>query len=160
MEYWLPVVGYEGLYEVSDLGRVRSPRKVLLPHVGRNGYLTVGLSKQGWQRTLRVHRLVLEAFVGPCPQGMECLHHPDPDKANNSLGNLRWGTRAENMEHQQADGSHYNTEKTHCLRGHELTPDNLVPHPYARQCKACHRMHTREWWRRNRGKALTPEPAP
>lgn len=51
-----------------------------------------------------IHRLVLEAFVGPCPQGMECRHFPDPDPRNNNLSNLRWGTRSENVSDRALQG--------------------------------------------------------
>lgn len=115
-ERWIPVVGYEGLYEVSDRGDVRSlkrPRKtyltqhgkelvltwfegrVLSPSADKDGYLKVSLSKNGKSKVFRVHRLVLESFVGACPDGMECCHWNDvPD--DNRLENLRWGTSASN----------------------------------------------------------------
>jgi hypothetical protein len=65
---------------------------------GHKGYLRVNLVPPdgGSYQTFRVHRLVLEAFVGPCPDGMECRHFPDTDKANNRLDNLSWGTAKEN----------------------------------------------------------------
>ncbi len=86
-ERWLPVVGLEGTYEVSDLGNVRSLDRtighgnrtrsafgcVLKPRIGTSGYPQVYLDG----KTKSVHRLVLEAFVGRCPPGMECLHGND-----------------------------------------------------------------------------------
>ncbi len=107
-ERWLPVAGYEGLYEVSDLGRVRSlPRqtrrgvrggKILKPQTsaGSKGYLFVNLCRDGTMWHVAVHRLVLEAFDRPCPPGMEARHGPG-GKLDASLVNLRWGTRAENV---------------------------------------------------------------
>lgn len=67
------------------------------------GYPMVTLHPGPWQ--IRVHALVLLAFVGPCPEGMECCHHPDPCKANVSLSNLSWGTRQTNMGHKHIHGT-------------------------------------------------------
>lgn len=113
-EVWKPVVGHEGLYEVSDQGRVRSLDRVQtyravrhgkeievvrrhrgrLLHPGWTGtHLTVALGK-GNSRL--VHHLVLEAFIGPRPPNMEGCHDDD-DGANNRLANLTWGTRSKNM---------------------------------------------------------------
>lgn len=115
IERWLPVVGFEGSYEVSDLGRVRSldrveiwrrtirgqyiegerhfKGKILVPTPKEAGHMHVQL---GRNNRFYVHHLVLTAFVGPAPAGMECLHWDD-DPANNVLDNLRWGTRSENL---------------------------------------------------------------
>lgn len=99
-ERWLPVVGWEGLYYVSDMGRVRNckPAKRILRHkVDEKGYHRLTLCRQGSpRRHARVHRLVLEAFVGLCPDGMEACH-ADCDPANNKLNNLRWDTHPENV---------------------------------------------------------------
>lgn len=67
---------------------------------GSKGYLRVNLTPEsgGRYQTFRVHRLVLEAFVGPCPDGMECRHFPDTDKTNNRLENLSWGTPEQNRD--------------------------------------------------------------
>jgi len=106
-ENWQPVPGYEGLYEVSDLGHVRSfPRvtrsgvrggKILKPYPRRDGYLEVYLYKEPRRKVSKiVHRLVLEAFIGPCPEGHEALHGGN-SKTDNRLENLKWGTRSQNM---------------------------------------------------------------
>lgn len=111
-EIWKPVVGYEGLYEVSSHGHVRSldrslpcvnrfgnPEvrryrgRLLRPGPMKSGHLSVAIGK-GNSRL--VHQLVLEAFVGPCPRGYECLHK-DGNAANNKLSNLHWGTRSQNL---------------------------------------------------------------
>jgi len=115
-EIWRPVVGSPD-YEVSDHGRVRSIDRVKTyqrfdPPTGqtltisrrhRGRVLRPGTAESGHQivvlgrgETRLVHHLVLEAFVGPCPAGMECCHFNDVP-ADNSLGNLRWDTRAANM---------------------------------------------------------------
>jgi hypothetical protein len=112
-ERWLPVTGYEGLYEVSDLGRVRSldrviltshgmrrryPGKALVHYVQKppRDYPQVALSRGDRGKVHSVHRLVLASFIGPCPDGMEALHGPG-GKLDASLANLSWGTRGQNM---------------------------------------------------------------
>lgn len=70
------------------------------PH---NGYLRVSLIRDGRVCSRTVHNLVLMAFVGPCPQGMEGCHYPDPDRANNRLSNLRWDTHSENARDKYRD---------------------------------------------------------
>lgn len=97
-EIWKPVVSYEGLYEISNHGRVWSTRhnRLLSPTPVRNGHRRIRLSNGTTERHIYVHRLVLEAFVGPCPDGMECCHN-DGDPDNNFVGNLRWDTRRANL---------------------------------------------------------------
>ena len=103
-ENWKPVVGYEGLYEVSSHGRVKSMRsghgrfagRILKPHVHTSGYPDVKLFAEGRRRHMLIHRLVLTAFVGPRPKGMEC-RHLDGDPTNNHISNICWGTRSENI---------------------------------------------------------------
>lgn len=119
-EEWRPVVGYEGLYEVSNLGRVRSlPRTMKTRHgkpenryhlKGRilkqirtsRGYLVVMLGK-GNQAF--VHRLVLSAFV-PNPENKPFCDHIDADRTNNIVSNLRWATYSENNSHPHAVALH------------------------------------------------------
>lgn len=118
-ERWLPVVGYEGLYEVSDLGRVRGldrwvesrpgrlrliPGRLILAAPSNQGYLRVKLCRRGRQVKISVHRLVLEAFIGPCPAAQEARHGPG-GKLDNRVSNLCWGTKAENMADQRRDGT-------------------------------------------------------
>jgi len=95
-ERWLPISGWEGRYEVSSWGRVRrincKPKKNT---VGANGYDVVSLSREGKSYAFTVHRLVLEAFVGPCPEGCE-TRHLNGNRADNRLENLKWGTAAQN----------------------------------------------------------------
>ena len=100
IEEWRPVVGYEGLYEVSNTGRVRSvdryvktcygsyrlhKGKVLSPGIRPDGYLVVSLQ----YRMFRVHRLVSEAFL-PNPDNLPQVNHKDEDKSNNRVDNLEW----------------------------------------------------------------------
>ncbi len=118
-EEWRPVVGFEGQYEVSNLGRVKSlPRFVahktngsmrvhgtILKQIKVMGYMTVPLTVGQKGNTKRVHCLVLEAFVGPRPVGMEARHFPDRDRNNNRANNLRWGTKLENAADKHKDGT-------------------------------------------------------
>jgi len=121
-EVWRPVVGYEGLYEVSDQGRVRSlDRAVVQLNRGGNctrlykgkllrlvatakGYMTVCLSKAGKHRTVKTHRLVLEAFVGGPAPGQVCRHGPLGVRCN-ALNNLSYGTQQENINDRRRDGT-------------------------------------------------------
>lgn len=133
-EQWRPVVGHHG-YEVSDLGRVRSVDRVVIHETGRrqprrgralalveqgSGHLKVGLGRRHYDQ---VHRLVMAAFVGPCPDGME-VRHLNGDPADNRLENLAYGTRAENIADAVRHGTHVQARKTHCVHGHEYTPEN------------------------------------
>ena len=153
-ERWLPIDGYEGYYEVSDHGRVRSldrtvqhsrygalNRKGALLSTSPNstGHYTVSLHRDGKASSRKVHRLVLEAFVGPCPDGMEACHWDD-DKSNNSVSNLRWGTPSENVVDAVRNGVHRNSGKTHCRRGHAYDENNTYLTPQGwRRCQKCGR---------------------
>lgn len=110
MENWVPIPNWEGWYEVSDLGRIRSidrvvktgsyerhyKGKILTPGVHvKDKSRHVNLARGGPKQSFRVARLVLIAFVGPCPPGKEACHWDD-DQDNNRLSNLRWGTKPEN----------------------------------------------------------------
>jgi DNA-binding XRE family transcriptional regulator len=107
-EVWLAIPGYEGLYEASSEGRIRSlPRSRTRGHILKQktnfGYALVDLSSGGKVKTKRVSRLVLEAHVSVCPRGTEACHGAN-GKSDNSLRNLVWGTHSENMgEHRVRD---------------------------------------------------------
>jgi len=150
-ERWLPVVGYEGLYEVSDRGRVRSlprynPRggpqggQILQGRpLSGSGYLRVYLCKGGSRRDWRIHRLVLLAFVGPCAEG-HVVRHLDGDPARNWLTNLAYGTYSENSYDTVRHGRHHNASKTSCDWGHEFTTKNTridrrTGHRHCVQCQ-------------------------
>lgn len=151
-ERWLPVVGYEGYYEVSDRGRVRSLDRIdgqgrnwpgAMRKISDNGaYLSTSLWKNGRAITRRVHLLVLDAFVGPAPEGMEACHN-DGNGKNNHLENLRWDTHSSNLHDVVRHGRHHMASRTACARGHLLVPENLDQHRLtklgSRRCLACER---------------------
>lgn len=109
-EIWKPVVGYEGFYEVSSFGKVRSLKRtrkgkcesecgvkerLLKPSKHTKGYLVCGLSKDGKLKYFKVHRLVAEAFL-PNPENKEQIDHINTIKTDNCISNLRWVTPKEN----------------------------------------------------------------
>ena len=102
MEHWKAISGYEGLYEVSDLGRVRSLKygkeKILKPGKTHGGYLMIGLRKDGHMKYLLVHRLVAKAFI-PNPNNLETVNHKDETKTNNTVSNLEWMSREDNINY-------------------------------------------------------------
>ena len=156
-EIWKPVVGYEGFYEVSNQGRVRTVARKTVRSNGRpttinskirklsvdkKGYLRVTLVKNEKRRTHTVHSLVLSAFVGPRPEGYLTRHlNGIPD--DNRLRNLAWGTGSENQYDAVNHGSHYLANKKECPRGHALDGPNLLVTGKAkrRTCRACNREH-------------------
>ena len=101
-EIWCPIKGYEGLYEVSDQGRVRSLKfgkeRILKPSRNTNGYLLVGLRKNGEKKTYKVHRLVVQTFI-PNPDNLQEINHIDEDKTNNKVQNLEWCDRKSNCNY-------------------------------------------------------------
>ncbi len=109
-ERWKPVVDFEDLYEVSDRGRVFSARKgeiISGSRAGNRGSPQVQLrTGRGGFRSKYVSHLVLEAFVGLRPPGMEACHAPDPDVQNNRLRNLRWDTHRSNVADSVKLGTH------------------------------------------------------
>lgn len=112
-EEWRPVVGFEGAYEVSSFGTIRSlARDVIVhrsggqiirrlsgqriaPHLRPDGYSALPICINGIKHRLYVHRIVCEAFHGPCPVGHEVAHN-DGNRSNNCASNLRWATRRDN----------------------------------------------------------------
>ena len=92
-EQWRPIEGYEGLYEVSNLGRVKSLKcgreRILKPQMKKKGYLQVGLRKEGKYKMFKVHRLVAQAFI-PNPEGLPQINHKDENPSNNRVENLEW----------------------------------------------------------------------
>ena len=106
-EVWKDIVGYEGLYKVSDKGNIYSVERIssqgnkcggftIKPTTTRGGYLQVQLYKNGIREHKYVHRIVAEAFI-PNPNNYPEINHKDEDKTNNYMGNLEWCTRKYNV---------------------------------------------------------------
>ena len=153
-EIWKPVVGYEGIYEVSNFGRVKALPRTVIRSNGRpcsvrecirsaspnhKGYLKVTLWKDRKLRTRTVHTLVLEAFVGPRPAGHVC-RHLNGDPADPRLENLAWGTPVENMADRYDHGTSPSLTRKECKRGHAFAGPNLFIDSRGRRvCRACKR---------------------
>ena len=105
-EIWKDVIGYEGLYQVSSLGRVMrlaggqgaTPGRILKPGRVSKGYLMVSLYRDGKRTDRYIHRLVAKAFLGDAPPGCE-VNHRNGNKTDNRVENLEWVTHAENLNH-------------------------------------------------------------
>lgn len=157
-EEWRPVPGYEGRYEASDHGNVRSvgfymrnphgtqtwkPGRTLKPTPHRQGYRMVTLiDESGKRRAIKVPRVVLLTFVGPPPLGKEDALHENDDPTNDHLGNLRWGDQSENSHDSVKNGCHPMTRKQRDRLGHLLVEPNLIPSAAGRQCLACKRTNS------------------
>jgi hypothetical protein len=150
-ERWVPIPGYEEHSEVSDLGRVRSIDRVLtwkngrrVRHRGRylklclsnSGYFYVHLTVARKGKSKFIHSLVLEAFIGPRPEGMEGCHN-NGDRLDNRRVNLRWDTHAENVRDTARHGRDAKRNRTHCPRSHLLSAPNLVPSSAAKGYRSC-----------------------
>lgn len=108
MEEWRDIHGYEGLYSISNLGRVKSQIKksgflylkerIMNPTIKSNGYLQIDLIKSGNRKKFYVHRLVAEHFI-PNPNNLPCVNHIDYNRVNNSCDNLEWCTYESNNIH-------------------------------------------------------------
>lgn len=147
---WMPIKGYESLYEVSDRGEVRSlcgrygKNKILKQSVGSKGYLLVTLCDRGKQKTVNVHRLVATAFI-PNPNSFPCVNHKDEDKTNNSVSNLEWCSYYRNnvYGHRLSKSSAKRSIPVRCVETGEIYPS-----AYAAQretgirqsgiCNCCH----------------------
>ena len=145
-EIWKPVVGHEGRYEVSNIGRVRSLDRIsarghrikgrMLKLKDVKGYDVARLN-WGVADWRYVHQLVLEAFVSPRPEGCVDVRHLDGNRKNNKVENLKWGTHAENMRDMSRHGRCQGQDRTHCPRGHELAEWNNVAREARRGHRAC-----------------------
>lgn len=167
-EKWLPVVGYEGLYEVSDAGRVRSlgridvrgrawPAQLMKLSRRPNGYQFVQLTSSTTHRRLfAVHRLVAKAFV-PNPDALPIVRHWDDDKDNNCASNLLWGTDADNKRDAVRNGKNAFSNRTECINGHPYSAANTRVDKHGhRYCRACNAMRKRRIDRRVGAKVTCP----
>lgn len=158
VEEWRSVQGYEGLYEVSNTGQVRSiPRshtcgsfvrtvqgrvRVLRRMNRFTEHLGVQLSKEGQTKFCSVHVLVQTAFGGPKPAGAIVCHN-NGNPTDNRADNLRWGSYSTNAFDAVEHGTHPETRKTHCPQGHAYDATNTTIRGRKRRCKTCHRDRER-----------------
>ncbi|MCA4754789.1 HNH endonuclease [Mycolicibacterium fortuitum] len=164
-ETWLPVPGFEGLYEVSSLGNVRSVDRVVVggpyglpqtrkgrvrkPQTDHGGYHRVMLYRDGRPgESHGIHKLVALAFH---PDGWfegADVRHLDGVRTNNASSNLAWGTRSENERDKIAHGT---SLKTHCKNRHEFSSENTYIDPGGnRHCRTCSRDRKTAWQRERR----------
>lgn len=157
IEEWRPVPEWEGLYEVSSLGRLRSLPREFLDAKGRSGtrpgriigspgappvpYPRALLQRGPRKQWFKIHTLVALAFFGPRPEGME-VRHLDGDPENNAVSNLAYGTSTENKLDCVRHGTHHWANKTHCPRNHPYDDENTRMYQGRRFCKACARERT------------------
>lgn len=153
-EEWRSVPGYEGLYEVSSLGRVRSLDRTITRRDGRSsrrrgvilrkgvtkaGYELVVLTRDGVAKSSNVHVIVASAFLKN-PENYPLVRHLDDIGTHNEVGNLAWGTYSQNRKDAVSSGAYVNqyANATHCIRGHEFDTGNtyLIPSG-GRACRKC-----------------------
>lgn len=121
-EIWKDIEGYEGLYQVSDRGRVRSLKKILNQTIQKDGYYNVTLHKNKDKKTFRVHRLVAQAFI-PNPDNKSEVNHINEDKTDNRACNLNW------MSHKENANWGTGLERTHqkcCKQVKQMTLDGQI----------------------------------
>jgi len=125
-EIWTPIPCYEGFYDVSNHGRVRSnygdTATILKCTPDRDGYVRVGLHKYGVPKTFTIHSLVMASFVGPRAGGME-TNHKDGNKSNNHITNIEYVTNQENVDHAVMMGLHVRGEM---VGGSKLTESDVL----------------------------------
>jgi hypothetical protein len=143
MEIWKDIPEYGGHYQASNLGRIRSKERIVKKLSGltkkiveqkykgkilnptkadKYGHLSVHLGVDNKKYICAVHRLVLMAFVGKCPDGMECCHN-NGDASDNKIENLRWDTHKNNNHDRKIHGN-YKTGKDHPMYGRKM-PEEL-----------------------------------
>lgn len=147
IEQWKPIVGYEGLYEISNKGRVLSLRykRIMKTWKHYRGGLRLSLTKDGESKMRQIHRLVYEAFIGEIPEGY-VVRHLNDDSDDNRVENLAVGTYKDNMQDMVRVSGHYQSKIEACPRNHPLSEGNLVIGQLKRghrSCLACDRARIR-----------------
>lgn len=158
-EEWRSIPGFEGHYEASNLGRIRSlktynrsqPVGVMRLHIsGTSRYPRVTLSLDNRRHDRTVHSLVALAWLGPVPDGLQ-VRHLDDDPLNATIENLVYGTPRENIFDTVRSRRHKEVRKTHCSQGHLYDSANTrVDRAGKRKCRACDRVRRRAQYARPR----------
>ena len=140
IEEWKPVVGYEGLYEVSNTGQIRSLKRniILRPKKEPTGYLRCNLSLNKNVKTFSIHRLVAQAFL-PNPDNLPEVNHKDEDKTNNRVENLEWCNHKYNMNYGTRN---IRSKDTHIKNGYWT---GFSKEEYNRKYRECHKEELREY---------------
>lgn len=160
-EIWASIPGTSGIYEASNLGRVRSvPRKlatsngkilnlkgrILSPSTSKWGHKRVNFHfPDGTDQTWTVHRAVMKAFTKDRTEEGLVVCHENGDPSDNRLSNLRWDTLSSNSYDMERHGTNIYRNRTHCPRKHRLTEPNLVAGKLKlgfRSCRACHQARS------------------
>ena len=147
-ERWMPIVHWEGRYEVSDQARVRNLAngRILTGRTMVNGYRAVTIGGRAEKTQCYIHQLVAEAFIGPRPPGQE-VRHLDGRRDNSVRVNLAYGTISQNAYDAVGHGTHFNGSKTHCGNcGRPYDEENTYRHPKGgRVCRYCSRVAKRRY---------------
>lgn len=111
-EQWKDIKGYEGIYQISNLGRIKNlnTNKILFKAPDKSGYIRIHLYKNGSFKAFGVHRLVADAFI-PNPNNKKHVNHIDENKSNNCVSNLEWATPKENNNHGSRTTRQSNSKK-------------------------------------------------
>lgn len=165
-ETWYPVRDWEGLYEVTKTGRIRSLERVVKSAQGKtyirpalemdtarpnNRYPGAEFTHKGRREVMHLHRLLAQMFI-PNPDNLPVVRHLNDNPRDYRLENLAWGTQADNMQDIFQGVGHYNSLKTHCKNGHPFDEANTYFGPAGtRTCRICQRERGRMKRERKRG---------
>ena len=154
---WMPVVGFEGVYEVSDVGEVKrtSTGKIMSPWMSHDGYPMVTMNSSGRKKHTKISRAVGEAFLDEPdnPRAVWVLH-TNGDRKNNRVRNLRWGTPQDNTDDMMRQGNNWRLSKDTCAGGHLYDGVRLKYGKKHRDCSTCSKEGDRV--RREKLKSLPP----
>lgn len=121
MEIWKDIPNYEGLYQVSNLGRIKNNKKIRKLTLRKDGYLHIPLRKNGINKFYLVHQIVAKTFIDN-PKKYKEINHIDENKANNKVENLEWCSRSYNINYGSAN---YNRSLTEGKKINQYTKDGI-----------------------------------
>lgn len=131
-EIWKDIKGYEGLYKISNKGRIKGLYGLMTPQLSREGYYQIMLRKDNKSKQMRIHRLVLNAFGEPPRKNQKYVNHKDLNKKNNNIENLEWVTAKENSNHYEKNRniSKYNSIVCYDENGNKFNSYNEAAKAY------------------------------